>query len=327
VAASVAAAPVARADAVADAKDLFSRGRDLRVQGDCGDAIPLFKKAYEIYPAGLGSLRNIAECEELLGHFASARRSWLELKRALVTVDDQKYDTWSHDAEDAAARLAPKLATLTLDVTTVGPDGARASNKGVQVKLNGEVVAPSLVGTPLERDPGRYVVNVAGPDGATAEERVVQLTPGSSQRIAFQVLVSSSPSSTPSAEGAAAPEGTSSSEATRSTLTWVAFGVGAAGLAGTIIGAVVRQSAIGKISADSQCTARGDGWACSPSEQGSLGSTINTGNFASTLINVMLPVTVVGAATGVVLLLTSRPRSSRAALVVSPGGAWAVGRF
>jgi hypothetical protein len=326
---SLAAAPVARADGVADAKDIFSRARELRVQGDCPSAIALFKKAYEIYPAGLGSLRNIAECEESLGHFASARRSWLDLKRALVTVDDKKYDGWSRDAEDAAARLAPKLATLTLDVTAVRPDGAQAAGESVQVKLNGEVVAVSLLRTPLERDPGRYVISVTAPGAATPEEQVVELTAGSSRRIALQVVVSSSPSPTPSGEGGPTPEGAVSPDTTPRTLAWVAFGVGAAGLVGTVVALAVRQSALGKISGDSRCSPSpsGDVFACSQSEQGSLQASVNTGNTASTFVNVMLPVAVVGAATGVVLLLTSRPHSPQAALVVAPGGAWAVGRF
>jgi hypothetical protein len=323
VTASVVAAPVARADSVADAKDLFARARELRVQGDCAAAIPVFKKAYEVYPAGLGSVRNIAECEEALGHFASARRSWLDLKRALVTANDKKYDGWSKDAEDAAARLAPQLATLTLEVTTVRPDGARAPSEGVQVKLNGELVDLSLLGTPLERDPGRYVIDVVvGPGGATSEERTVELTAGSSQRIALRVVVSSGPLPT---EGALAPEESAQPDATRRTLAWVALGVGAAGLAGTVIAAVFRQSALDEIKKN--CSQRGDGYACSQMEQQTLQPTIDRGNTATTLLNVMLPVTIVGTATGAVLLLTSRPRSPQTALVVSPSGAWAMGRF
>jgi hypothetical protein len=107
----------------------------------------------------------------------------------------------------------------------------------------------------------------------------------------------------------------------------VAFGVGAAGLAGTVIAAVIRQSALDEIRKDPNCSNRGDGgWAC-PGEQQTLQPTIDRGKTATTLFNVMLPVTIVGAATGAVLLLTSRPRSPQTALVVSPSGAWAVGRF
>ena len=77
-------APRVRADPP-EAKDLFAQARGLRLQGQCASALPLFRRAYEVYPAGLGSLRNIAECEEEVGHFASARRAWLDLQRALST--------------------------------------------------------------------------------------------------------------------------------------------------------------------------------------------------------------------------------------------------
>ncbi|MGZ3424178.1 MAG: tetratricopeptide repeat protein, partial [Polyangiales bacterium] len=58
------------ASSESDAKDLFTRGRDLRKNGDCPGAITLFSKAYQLYPQGLGSLRNLAECEEQIGKFA-----------------------------------------------------------------------------------------------------------------------------------------------------------------------------------------------------------------------------------------------------------------
>ena len=111
---------------MADAKDLFTRGRELRVRGDCAQRGRAVRKAYELYPAALGSLRNEAECEESLGRFASARRAWVDLKRALLTNADPKYDGWTQDADQAAARLAPKLATLTIDVNVVAPGGEAA---------------------------------------------------------------------------------------------------------------------------------------------------------------------------------------------------------
>src|SRR5437867_2115144 len=94
-------APPALASPETDAKDLFARGRELRANNDCGSAAPLFRKAWTVYPQGLGSLRNLAECEEQLGHFASSRRAWLDLKRALITApNDPKYDGWDKDSEE-----------------------------------------------------------------------------------------------------------------------------------------------------------------------------------------------------------------------------------
>jgi hypothetical protein len=332
---SVFAPSVARADPVADAKDLFSRGRDLRTQGDCASAIPLFRKAYELYPGGLGSLRNTAECEESVGHFASSRRAWLDLKRALITVDDRKYDGWTHDADEAAARLAPKLATLTLDVSAVAAGGASASSDGVEVRLNGEVLAPGLLGTQLERDPGRYVVRVEGPRVSAPQERVVQLGAGETQRVALRVVVlapgeaapAPGPALAPAPESAPTPAETDDvhTDSTRRTGAWVAFGVGAAGVVGTIVSVVVRQSAVSGLTNDG-CN-NINGWICPASNRQAVQSDTSKGSTASTLVNVFLPVALVGAATGVVLLATSHKRDAGAALVLSPIGAWAMGKF
>ena len=48
--------------------------------------------------------------------------------------------------------------------------------------LDGEKLAPALVGTPLERDPGRHVVRVAGERVAQPLERAVDLASGDTKR-------------------------------------------------------------------------------------------------------------------------------------------------
>ena len=172
---ALAVAPPASASPESDAKDLFARGRDLRNANDCGSAAPLFRKAWQIYPQGLGSLRNLAECEEALGHFASSRRAWLDLKRALITApNDPKYDGWDKDAEESAARLKPKVASFVVDVYVKSPEGEALANEstGVEIFVNGESVGTALVGTPLERDPGTYRIRAQTTDAQPVEQTV-----------------------------------------------------------------------------------------------------------------------------------------------------------
>jgi hypothetical protein len=147
----------ARAD-VTEAKTLFARARDLRLHGECAEALPLFQKAYEVYPEGLGSERNIAECEETLGHFASARQAWLDLARALLTTTDRKYDGWSEDAREGAARLESQVAHLTVGVDAIHSDGAPAATDSVVVTVNGERLPPALYGASVDRDPRQRIV-------------------------------------------------------------------------------------------------------------------------------------------------------------------------
>jgi hypothetical protein len=320
---------VARADPASDAKDLFAHGRELRASGDCAGAIVLFRKAYDLYPEGLGNLRNLAECEESLGLFASARRAWLDLSRALLTQRDTKYEGWDKDAADAASRLAPKLSSLTLEVTAVDRRGEAASAGGVEVTLDGETLASGLVGTPLERDPGRHVVRIAGPRVETPVESAVDLAAGDTKRVALRVVVTpeamaqaeaSLGAPFPEARGVAEDAGAERARRTRRTLGWFALGAGGVALVGAGISLAVRQSALGTLKG--QCGP--DLTGCDPT----LRPTASTGRTASTLFDVLGVVGLVGAGTGSVLLWTSG-RAPQARLVLTPtlGGASAAWTF
>jgi hypothetical protein len=316
----------ALADPVSDAKDLFTQGRDLRVHGDCASAIALFRKAHDLYPAGLGTLRNIAECQEALRQFASARRTWLDLKRDLVTSPSPKYDGWANDADQAAARLAPKVATIKIDLSIVRASGEAAPSDGVEVTLNGESVPTGLSGTPLERDPGRYLVRVAGPRVGTPEQSTVDLGEGEAKSVSFRVIVADAQgavrpgqaSPPPLSVAPSAPDTTQ--DATQRTLAWIAVGTGAASLMGAAISLAVYASAQDDLN-------RG----CPPPHQNcpsSVSPAVNQGQTAATLVNVFTTVGLAGLGGGIVLLVTSRGHDTPpAAVALSPTGVWAIGRF
>ncbi|HEX4627672.1 MAG TPA: hypothetical protein VH137_02695 [Gemmatimonadales bacterium] len=304
---------IAQADDVGEAKDLFAQGRQLRARGHCADALPMFKKAYEIYPVGLGSLRNLAECEEALGHFASARGAWLDLGRALQAHAEPRYAGWDKDAEQGAARMAPKVATLTVEVTgPARPGAAPAGPEGFDVTLNGAPLPPSALGTPLDRDPGKYLLRVTGALLAEPREQWVELSAGEARRVV--VDLSTPPGPAPHAR---------SKDKTERTAAWVAIGVGAAGLAAAGISALVRQSAIDDVKNNDRCINQGAGFTCPPSEQG----TVDRGRVATTLTDVFLVVGAAGLAGGLVLLAVSPTHSATTELVLSPSGVSAIGRF
>jgi hypothetical protein len=324
----------AHADPVSDAKDLFSRGRDLRTHGDCAGAVPLFRKAADLYPAGLGSIRNLAECQEQLGHYASARRAWLDLKRALLTTDDKKYEGWSQDADAAAARLAPKLATLTVDLSYATPDGQAALSKGVTVTLDGETLPPALVGTPLERDPGHHVVRAAGDRVQDPQQRAVDLVAGDNKHVALRVVVKPPPSTladtTP--PGAAAPpdhppvadEDEERARSAKRLAAWIAIGLGGASLIGAGVSLAVRQSALSDL--QSICGANVN--QC-PNGSQSVPSDESRGQTASTMVTVLSIVGAVGLTSGIVLLATSYGHSQQSRIIITPtlGGAAAAWSF
>lgn len=304
-------APRASADPEGDAKDLFARARDLRGQSDCAGAIPLFRKAYAVFPKGLGSLRNIAECEEQLGHYASSKRAWLDIKRALITMSqDPKYEGWDKDAEDAASRLQPKVATVFVDVVVKSPAGEGPANErsGVEVFVNGENLGPSLVGTPLERDPGHYRIRVAAPHAEPVEQEIT-LAAGDAKHVTLR-LVQVPPAAPPEERALENDPGKG-----KRTAGIVLVGVGAAALIGSGVTFLVRGAAKSKV--DDDCPSHRD---C----ESSLQSTVDRGTLMTTLTNILLPSGLIVAGAGVGLFLWGGSTAKAAApasagLVVTPG--------
>ena len=305
--ASALGGPLAHADAESDAKDLFERGRKLRAAGDCASATPLFHKAYEIYPSGLGTLRNAAECEESLGRWASSRRSWLDVKRALMFVHDARYQGWDGDADAAAARLAPRVAHLRVDVDTGGRRDA-----AVEVTVNGERLARTLLGTMLDRDPGRYVVRArlhgreahADADLGTGESRVLHLDVAPHGPLPTVGVV------------APARSGSASTPAS-----WVTLSVGVAALVGMGVAIGVRQDALATL--EKQCPDYAHS-ACSPSLQ----PVVSRGSAASTATTALAIGG--GVATGIGALLVvvgATAHHEGIAVSMSPWGLAVAGRF
>jgi hypothetical protein len=324
---SLTTASPAFADAESDAKDLFARGRDLRNKGDCANASPLFYKAWRIYPQGLGNLRNHAECEEQLGHFASSRRAWLDIKRALLTApNDPKYEGWDKDAEDAANRLKPKVAVVTVDVTVKVGDTKKPANEksGIELLVNGEHVAPNLIGTPLERDPGQYTIRVQAPDAPQPVEQGIALAAGDNKKISLEITrVPKEGAKDPNAGAAIDPGypngGDKGGSGTR-TLGWIAIGVGAASLVGSGVTFLLYNGA--KSDLETQCG--GGNWetVCPTNDKAGAQDIIDRGKLMGTLSPIFLGVGVVGIGAGVALLVTSPSKSTGTAngrVTVHPG--------
>lgn len=311
-------AGTASADPESEAKDLFQRGRDLRQAGDCAGAVPLFHKAWKAFPSGLGSIRNVAECEEQLGHFASSRRAWLDIKRALLTAkEDPKYAGWDKDAEEAAKRLQPKVAVVFVDVIVKSPkgEGPATESSGVEILMNGENLGSNLVGTPLERDPGQYKVRVQAPH-AEAVTQDVTLSAGDSKRLTLRLV------QTPPEQ--AGPTQMVDTGGGKRTAGWVMIGVGGAALIGGFITLALRGGALSDL--ESACGRPiDDGVQCegtSPAKNAS-----DNGKTFSTLTSVLLPVGGVMAAAGIGFVVwgsnSQEPASTapQASLTVVPGPA------
>lgn len=312
----------------ADAKDLFVRGRELRAKGDCAGAVVLFRKAQQLFPAGLGSLRNLAECEEELGKFATSRRTWLDLKRAVITAKDPKYDGWEADADAAAARLQPKVARVTIEVMVKGESGQApmAESSKLKVTVNGELLDARLVGTTLDRDAGTYAIKIEG--GKELVEKSVVVVTGETKVV--HLVVEENPAEKGDKGGGTTTTFTPDVRPSNTlrTVGFVSIGVGVASFVGAGVMLAVRGSALSEIKGP--CPTLRD---CPAEVQGA----VDRGETASALVNVFTIVGVLGVGAGVALVLThpssSDPKSGTTTVHLSPfasaqgGGASLWGSF
>ena len=316
------AAP-ARADNQ-DSETFFAQGRQLRQAGNFPGAITAFRRALEIKPEGLGALRNVADCEELLGQFASARNDWWNLRRAVLQSNDPKYQTWDKDAEAAYSRLANKVARLTVRVTGESLDRVRVS-------IDGKPLDPRLLGVELERDLGLHTVEGAYGGAAPVVEKRA-LTAGATETV---TLVIPAPKPTDKPPSAIPPEGTPppADKVGLRRAGIAALGVGGLGVVGTVVAIVVRGSALSAV--EVRCM---PGVHCVASQD--VADANSRGKTFSLLANVFGGVGIAGIGAGVAMILVSGSSSAStpmpapavkvdAGVTPLPGGGrvWAEVRF
>lgn len=266
-----------------DARTFFAQGRELRTAGKCDQAIVAFRRALELFPTGLGALRNIAECEEKLGLYASARRDWWDLRRAVLQTSEPKYAGWDKEAERRHGALDGKVARLVVKL-----EGEKL--EGVKLVLDGKPLDPRLVGIELERDLGVHTVE-AFFEGVTPIAEKVTLGEGAREVVTLKI---------PRAAAAAKPvvkRPVDRGSSTLRTAGFVSLGVGGAGLIATGIAIAVRAGALAEI--DATCPSHKN---CSSTLMG----TRDTGVTASTLANVFGGVALAGIGAGVTLVILSR---------------------
>jgi hypothetical protein len=135
----------------ASADELFARGKERLAAGDHAAACPLLAESYRLDPA-TGGLLALALCFERAERLASACDAYREVvtrSQAEARPDRERA------ARDKLAMLEPKLSHVTLDVSAV------QSAPGLEVRLNGVVLAPEQFGKPLALDGGEILLEVS----------------------------------------------------------------------------------------------------------------------------------------------------------------------
>jgi serine/threonine-protein kinase len=140
-------AEIKPADAAA-ARALFDEARALVAQSKVEEACPKFQESQRLDP-GMGTLFNLADCNERVGRTATAWTMFLDVARqAKVAGQPEKEEA----AQKRAEILLPKLSKLSVVVP------ADSDISGLQVMRDGSVLGRPLWGTPAAADPGKHVI-------------------------------------------------------------------------------------------------------------------------------------------------------------------------
>lgn len=289
----------------AGAEALFRAGRDAAERGDYATACQRFEESNRLDPA-LGTLFNLADCEEKTGKLASAWQRFREVAQRLSPTDER-----SAIARDRAAALEPRLPKLVLHLAEGVPPEAVVVRDGVEL-------GTASLGLGLPVDPGAHVVLVRAPGRVDkryeltlqeAETRELHLEAGEVEAAATPgpEVPPTTPSSTTSSTLTVLPPNES---APSKTAGYVITGVGAASLVAGLVTGGLALSRKGEM--DDNCDARG---ACN---QTGLDAA-EAGDTFATISTVTFGLGAVGVALGTVLLLTSEDETKRISVGATTG--------
>jgi hypothetical protein len=293
----------ARADDLATAQALFEAARVAIVHGDYAGACPKFAESQRLDPAP-GTLLNLADCEEHLGHLARAWDAWHEGIALLPRADERL-----PPARERAQALERRLPRLLLRLAPNAPPVTK-------LRCDDTEIGAASLGVALPVDPGLHVVH-AEAVGRISSSTEVTLAEGETRAldVAPGPTIAPPPESTPAPVSAPSrvPEGTRSGSGLRTT-GWVIGAVGLVGLGvGTATGLLTMSK---KAEVDVHCVA---GKGCDPAGYDAATS----GQTLAIESNVAFAIGAVLAATGIAFVIAGGVHSSPSALVLAPsrGGA------
>ncbi|HEY4104023.1 MAG TPA: hypothetical protein VGM44_09030 [Polyangiaceae bacterium] len=224
----------------AGAEALFRQGRTAAEKNDFQTACAKFRESNRLDPA-VGTVFNIADCEEKLGHLATSWTLFQEVVQRLANSDERR-----GIAEQRAARLEPRVPKLSIHL-------ASSARTDIVVRRDGVSLGNASLDTPLPVDPGDHTVIVEAPGTKPAEfhahlaegdKTTINVAPGEVLPASEQALPNSNAQEHPQTK-------------TNHTAAYVVGGIGIAGLVtGAIAGVLVLNK---KSTVNSECV----GKACS----------------------------------------------------------------
>jgi hypothetical protein len=148
---------------------LFRQGKTLMAQGKLTEACAAFDESQKLAPA-ISTLLNQANCREKNGQLATAATHFKDAERQTQTATDDAGKQLHRVAADRLVALAPRLSTLTIQVT----QDRRV--QGLELLRDGAVVDPLLWGSAIPVDGGTVTI-VARAPGYTEWKTSVTIEP------------------------------------------------------------------------------------------------------------------------------------------------------
>jgi len=202
--------------------EFFQAGLTEMLQGNYATGCPKLAESYRLFPRP-GTLFTLADCEAGWGHPATAIRHYDSYLVMLSKMDPSEQQAQRGKGREKRAREQKEaLAAQVGRVTLIAPNDAPA---GRTVKLNGAVFDRQELGTAIAIDPGKHVVTVQDPDGATFEKQVV-IGSGEEKRVVLELPLSPPRTDVPVVQSDAARE----KPLWQRSATWTGAGLAAVGI-------------------------------------------------------------------------------------------------
>jgi hypothetical protein len=228
----------------AAAEELFRQGRAAAQRKDFSTACAKFRESNRLDPA-VGTVFNIADCEEKLDRLATSWTLFQEVEQRLPRDDDRRAI-----ATERARSLEARVPTLSIHVV-------HSERTDFVVRRDGVVLGAASLDTPLPVDAGEHLVVVEAPGTESAQytshvvdgdHASLDVSVGSAVRVAQQPAVIAATETQPAG---ARPSHTAA---------YVAGGVGVAGvITGVAAGliALTKKSTVDTQCPEKQCTKTG----------------------------------------------------------------------
>jgi hypothetical protein len=307
LAVSLALSAVAPAAAAQVSPSDRETARALMEQGDARAAVRDYLAALKLYQAASALVPvpsigfEVAKTRVALGQLIAARESALAVTRIPRAADEPAVFTQARSRAAAlATALAPRIPSIVIALSNLPPGSVPV------VRVDGEVIPPESLALPRKVDPGTHAL-LAHVDGLDDVAQRVTTTEG----VELAVTLSFHGATTRAGAGTGRAPGPESPSSRRWVVPYVAVGVGGAGGALVVTGAITGALSLAQAStARTYCT----GDVCQSPAQ----AHIDASRRLAWASDVTLGLGVVGLAVGALLAFTA-PRRRAPAIVAALG--------